>query len=289
MTDISKGIHCKPDAKIGLIHNDLPLVRFGIGSNPMMKRWKLTIEYDGTPFFGWQRQESGTPTVQQTIEQAIQKFCQQDITLHVAGRTDAGVHGRGQVAHFDLDYGDRPLTEYDLLMAINAHLRPLPVAIVKTELVDHDFHARFSAKNKLYTYRIFNRPAPPVLEENRTWHIRRALDVDAMRAGASFLLGQHDFTTFRDSECQAQSPVKTLDRLDIETRAIPTGGQEILFHTEAKSFLHHQVRNMVGTLSYVGDGKWKPQDIKTALEARDRTKGGMTAPASGLYLIRVDY
>ena len=255
-----------------------------------IQRWKITVEYDGRPFAGWQRQESGIPSVQLAIEDAIHKFCQQRITIHVAGRTDAGVHGRGQIAHFDLDYGDRKLTAYDLAKAINAHLRPQPVAILKAEVVDQDFHARFSAINKLYTYRILSRSAHVAIDEGFVWQTWRQFDVDAMREGAQYLLGQHDFTTFRDSECQSKSPVKTLDRLDIESFDYDgQGGIEIRVHVEGRSFLHHQVRNMVGTLSLVGEGKWKPEDIKTALERRDRTKGGPTAPAGGLYLMRVDY
>jgi tRNA pseudouridine38-40 synthase len=257
-----------------------------------MQRWKLTIEYDGTPYAGWQRQESGIPSVQLAVEDAIEGFCQQRLTIHVAGRTDAGVHARGQVAHVDLDYGDRPLTGYDLMMALNAQLKLAghAIAILRADPVADDFHARFSATNKLYCYRILNRAAPPVLESGRAWHVKKPLDVAAMREGARHLLGHHDFTTFRDSECQAKSPMKTLNRLDIETRSLDgCGGVDILFFVEGRSFLHHQVRNMVGTLERVGAGKWTPDDVKTALNAKDRTKGGQTAPAEGLYLMRVDY
>lgn len=255
-----------------------------------IQRWKITVEYDGRPFSGWQRQEAGIPSVQFAVEQAIKKFCQQDITIHVAGRTDAGVHGRGQVAHFDLDYGDRKISGYDLAKAINAHLRPQPVAVLQAEAVDHDFHARFSATNKLYTYRVISRSAHATIDEGFAWQTWRKFDVDAMRKGAQHLRGQHDFTTFRDSECQSKSPVKTLDRLDIESVVYDGfGGTELRFHVEGRSFLHHQVRNMVGTLALVGEGKWQPDDIKVALEKRDRTKGGPTAPADGLYLMRVDY
>lgn len=254
-----------------------------------MQRWKLTIEYKGTDYAGWQRQQD-VPSVQQSIEEAITAFCQQDIRIHAAGRTDAGVHARGQVAHFDLDYGDRTLTGFDLAKAINAHLRPEPVAIVKAEEVVDDFHARFAAKNKLYMYRVLCRRAFPTTEQGLVWHVKHDLDAEAMRAGAQHLLGHHDFTTFRDSQCQAKSPERTLDRLDIEKIAYDDcGGTEIRFYTEARSFLHHQVRNMVGTLALVGRGKWQPDDIKTALESCDRTKGGPTAPADGLYLMRVDY
>lgn len=254
------------------------------------QRWKITIEYDGRPFSGWQRQEEGVPSVQQAIEDALRGFCQQDITIFVAGRTDAGVHGKGQVAHFDLDYGDRELTAFNLAKALNAHLRGVPVSILKAEAVADDFHARFSAINKLYIYRVICRSAPLTFDRGRAWQIWKNLDVEAMRAGAVHLLGHHDFTTFRDSDCQAKSPMKTLDRLDIQTHDYDDmGTEEISFHVEGRSFLHHQVRNMVGTLALVGEGKWQPDDIKTALLACDRTKGGPTAPADGLYLVRVDY
>jgi tRNA pseudouridine38-40 synthase len=253
-------------------------------------RWKLVIEYQGAPFSGWQRQESGIPTVQQAVEDAFRAFCQQDVTLHVAGRTDAGVHARGQVAHADLDYGGRPLTGYDLAKALNAHLRPLPVAVIHAERVGEDFHARFSAINKLYCYRIINRSAPPALDALTATHVRRALDVAAMRDAAMVLIGHHDFTTFRDSACQAKTPFRTLDRLDIESRPYDAhGGVEILIYAEGKSFLHHQVRNMAGALIMVGEGKWTKADLKAALDARDRTRGGPTAPPEGLCLERVDY
>ena len=250
-----------------------------------MTRWKLTIEYDGAPYSGWQHQDHA-PSVQNEIEKAIKAFCQKTIRIHVAGRTDAGVHGRGQVAHFDLDYGERPLTGFDLAKALNAHLRVAkqPIAILNAEIVPDDFHARFSAKNKLYLYRIINRPAPLTLERGKAWQVKRPLDEAKMQEAANLLLGQHDFTTFRDSECQAKSPVKTLDRLEIKRT-----GDVIEFEVEGRSFLHHQVRNMVGTLSHVGEGKWTPSDMSAALAAKDRTKGGITAPPDGLYLMRIDY
>ncbi|QQG37331.1 MAG: tRNA pseudouridine(38-40) synthase TruA [Micavibrio aeruginosavorus] len=255
-----------------------------------MQRWKLTIEYDGRPFKGWQRQEAGVPSVQEAIEAAIYKFCQQSITVYVAGRTDAGVHARGQVAHFDLDYGGRTLTAHDLAKALNAHMRDVPVVILKAEEVESDFHARFMAINKLYIYRLACRAALPTYDRGLVWQVWRKLDVAAMREGAAHLLGHHDFSTFRDSECQAKSPMRTLDRLDLETLPYDgCGGIEIRFHVEGRSFLHHQVRNMVGTLVLVGEGKWQPQDVRRALEACDRTKGGPTAPPEGLYLARIDY
>ncbi len=255
----------------------------------MTTRYKLTIEYKGCNYTGWQRQK-GLPSIQQSLEEAIEKFSGQKITLHVAGRTDAGVHARGQVAHVDMEGFSKPMSEFALLKAINAHTRPEPISIIKVETVTQDFHARFSARNKLYRYRILNRPGFPSVERNLLWHIGKPLDIEAMKEGAKHLIGHHDFTTFRDSECQAKSPVKTLDRLDITTRDYDgCGGHEIIFETEGKSFLHHQVRNMVGTLSLVGLGKWTPKDVLTARNEKDRTKGGPTAPGSGLCLIRVDY
>lgn len=252
-----------------------------------IQRWKLTLEYDGAKFFGWQRQDDVT-TVQGSLEDAVFAFCGQRVTIHVAGRTDAGVHAVGQVCHFDL--ADRNMNGLELAKAINALVRPHRVSVIKADEVPESFHARFDAKNKLYTYRIINRPAPPAIDLGRAWHHRRPLDENKMREAAKHLLGKHDFTTFRDSACQAKSPEKTLDRLDIEVRDYDAhGGREILFHAEARSFLHHQVRNMIGTLMMVGDNKWTPADVKTALEAKDRTKGGPTAPSDGLTLIRVDY
>lgn len=254
-----------------------------------MTRWKLTVEYDGGAFAGWQRQEN-VPSVQQSIEEAITKFCQKEIRLHAAGRTDAGVHAWGQVAHFDLDYGTRPLSGYELAKALNAHLGDAPVTIVTAEETHEEFHARFHATNKLYTYRIVSRSARPSLDRGRVWHVKKPLNVDAMREATKYLIGHHDFTTFRATECQAKTPIRTLDRLDIESSDYDgLGGVEIRLHAEGRSFLHHQVRNMAGTLVMVGDGRWQPADVKTALEAKDRTKGGPTAPPEGLYLVRIDY
>lgn len=248
-----------------------------------MTRWKLIIEYDGRPFSGWQSQDHA-PSVQQAIEEALYKFCQQTLRVHVAGRTDAGVHARGQVAHFDLDYGTRPLAPSDLCKALNALLRPLPIAILEATPVSEDFHARFSAKMKHYQYRILNRSAPPTTEEGLVWHVRRPLNEQAMDLAAKHLLGRHDFSTFRDSQCQAKSPVRSLDRFDVSRR-----DETILFDVEGRSFLHHQVRNMVGTLVLIGKGKWNQDDLCTALESKDRRRGGMTAPAGGLTLVRILY
>lgn len=248
-----------------------------------MTRWKLIIEYHGGPYAGWQAQD-GQPTVQGAIEEAIKKFCQKDIRIHAAGRTDTGVHARGQVAHFDLDYGTRKLTGFDLAKAINAHLKPQPVVILSAEEADPEFHARFMAKNKLYRYRIVNRTAPLGVDQGHAWHIWKNLDDRAMHDAAQVLIGQHDFTTFRDSECQAKTPMRTLDRLDITRQ-----GDDVFMEAEARSFLHHQVRNMIGTLALVGEGKWTKADLKKAFEARDRTKGGITAPPDGLTLVRIDY
>ncbi len=255
-----------------------------------LTRWKLTIEYDGTRFAGWQRQTDGVPSVQQALEEAIYAFCQQNIGVVVAGRTDAGVHARGQVAHFDLDYVKKELAGQDLIKALNAHLRPQPVSVLAAVQAPESFHARFSAIRKLYTYKIISRSAPPALDRDQAWHVPRLLDTRAMQLAARELLGHHDFTTFRDSQCQAKGPEKTLDRLDVEEKTYDgAGGREILIHAEARSFLHHQVRNMAGTLVLVGEGKWTAVDVRTALAARDRTRGGPTAPAGGLYLMRVDY
>lgn len=253
-----------------------------------MQRWKITIEYNGAPYHGWQRQ-ADVPSVQEAIETAIKDFCQQDVIIHVAGRTDAGVHARGQVAHFDLDY-KHPLDGYELMKAINAHLRPQPVSILKAEPVTEDFHARFSAHNKLYMYRIINRPGFLALDQGLAWHIKKPLDSNAMHKAAQVLTGHHDFSTFRDSQCQAKHPMRTLDRLDVYIHETDgCNGQEIRIEAEGQSFLHHMVRNITGTLQLVGEGKWSADDVRAALEAKDRTAGGPTAPPDGLYLMRIDF
>ena len=254
----------------------------------MTTRYKLTIEYKGTGYKGWQRQP-GLPTIQGEIEKAIHAFCGQEAEVVTAGRTDAGVHARGQIAHVDLGAFTKPMDTFAITKAINAHLRPAPITILDTEIVDDDFHARFNAKNKLYVYRIINRQSFLTFDQDLAWHIRRRLDTNAMHEAAQLLLGKHDFTTFRDSECQANTPIRTLDRLDVQAFSTAKGATEILIEAEAKSFLHHMVRNLVGTLTLVGEGKWKPQDILAALHAKDRQAGGPTAPADGLYMVRIDY
>jgi tRNA pseudouridine38-40 synthase len=245
-----------------------------------MPRYKITIEYDGTPFVGWQMQDNG-PSVQALIIAAVAAFTGEKVDVRGAGRTDAGVHALGQVAHFDLQSERDTDTICD---ALNAHLRPHPVAIVAAEKVPPEFDARFSAKRRHYLYRIGNRRADLALDRNRMWRFGRALDAAAMHTAAQGLVGNHDFTTFRAAECQAKSPIKTLDKLDV-TRS----GDEIRVIAEARSFLHHQVRSMVGSLVLVGEGKWRVDDLAKALAARDRSACGPVAPPDGLYLVRVEY
>ena len=245
-----------------------------------MPRYKLLIEYDGTPFSGWQRQENG-PSVQAALEAAIAKFCGEDIVVRGAGRTDAGVHARGQVAHIDLSREWPTDTVRD---ALNAHLRPAPVVVLRAEIVAEDFDSRFSAMKRHYEYAIIDRRPPLGLDRNRAWHVPRRLDHEAMHHAAQVLIGRHDFTTFRAAECQAASPVKTLDRLEV-SRA----GEAVVIRASARSFLHHQVRSITGSLKLVGEGKWSRCDLQSALEARDRAQCGAMAPSCGLYLVRVDY
>jgi tRNA pseudouridine38-40 synthase len=245
-----------------------------------MPRYRLILEYDGGPFAGWQRQENG-PSVQAAIEEAIFKLSAERVTVTGAGRTDAGVHARGQVAHFDLAKEFPPETVRD---ALNAHLRPAPVAVIEAAIADPEFHARFSAIGRHYEYRILNRRAPPALDHGHVWHVMHALDAEAMHGAAQTLIGKHDFTTFRSAMCQAKSPEKTLDRLDVTRH-----GDEIVIYASARSFLHHQVRSMAGTLKLVGEGKWTAKDVARALDARDRSACGPVAPPEGLTLIRVDY
>jgi tRNA pseudouridine38-40 synthase len=245
-----------------------------------MPRYKCTVEYDGTAFAGWQRQ-SGAPSVQQSIEEAIFKFCGEDVRIHTAGRTDAGVHAYALAIHFDLAKDAPP----DKVMgAINFHIQPNKIAILTCEVVSEEFHARYCALKRYYVYKIINRRAPLALEDGRAWFVPTKLDVEKMRAGAAYMLGNHDFTSLRDSECQAKSPIKTLDEIRIEQN-----DEFIEVYVSAKSFLHHMVRNIVGTLKFVGEGKWQPEYVKEIIQARDRAKAGPTAPACGLYFIRVDY
>jgi tRNA pseudouridine38-40 synthase len=245
-----------------------------------MPRYKLIIEYDGTPFLGWQRQADG-PSVQGSIETALESLTGEKLTVHGAGRTDAGVHALAQVAHVDLPKDYKLGTVRD---ALNKYLRPHPIAILAAEHVADSFDARRSAIRRRYVYRIRNRRPDLTVELNHIWRVARPLDTQAMHAAAQTLLGKHDFTTFRSTECQAKSPVKTLDRLDVERIA-----DEVRITASARSFLHNQVRSMVGSLVHVGDGKWKVEDLARALNARDRTACGQVAPPDGLYLVRVDY
>lgn len=254
-----------------------------------LRRWKITIQYDGTDFKGWQKQPD-LPTIQGSIETAIEKFYGQAVEVTTAGRTDAGVHAHGQVAHFDIDNTIRDMDGFHLAKAINAHLMPLPIAVIHVEPVADDFNARFDATKKTYRYRLICRRAPAVMDTRFAWHFKYDLDVEAMRKGAEHLIGHHDFSSFRDAQCQAKTPMRTLDRLDIfETAYDPFGAKEIVFELTAQSFIHHQCRNIVGTLVDVGKGKIKPAAIKTILEAKDRTQAGMTAPACGLSLIGISY
>jgi len=243
-------------------------------------RWRLTIEYDGGPFMGWQRQEHG-PSVQQALEEALFRMTGELAAVHAAGRTDAGVHALAMSAHTEIE---KTVTAHRLREGLNALVRPQPISVLAVEPVADDWHARFSCIGRRYLYRILNRRAPPALERGRVWHIPVPLDLDAMQAGAAFLIGRHDFTTFRSVQCQSDSPVKTLDRLEVSRV-----GEEIHVQAAARSFLHHQVRSMVGCLALVGRGQWKPEDIRQALEARDRAALGLNAPPHGLYFVEAVY
>jgi len=245
-----------------------------------MPRYKLTIEYDGTPFVGWQIQDNG-PSVAGAITDAFAKFAGETPKVSGAGRTDAGVHALGQVAHVDLA---KDIDTDTIRDALNAHLRPNPIAILNVEAVAANFDARFSARARHYLYRIVNRRADLALDRDRAWRTVKPLDATAMHEAAQRLVGHHDFTTFRSTECQAKSPVKTLDRLDVSR-----DGDEIRIETSARSFLHNQVRSMVGSLVQVGEGKWSADDLGKALDAKSRAACGPVAPACGLYLVRVDY
>jgi tRNA pseudouridine38-40 synthase len=248
-----------------------------------MPRYKLTIEYDGTPYRGWQAQE-GLVTVQQAIETAIAEFARHPVKVFAAGRTDAGVHALGQIAHVDLQQewqGWKIAEAMNGLLKLENH----PVAILAVEAVEDDFDARFSATKRHYVYRIINRPANLTVDLGRAWHIKKPLDIDAMNEAAKVLIGHHDFTTFRSTDCQAKNPERTLDQLE----AHRVNHQEIEIHCASRAFLHNQVRSMAGSLKLVGEGRWSRADLKLALEARDRRACGPVAPACGLYLSSVDY
>ncbi len=245
-----------------------------------MTRWRLTIEYDGAPFVGWQRQAFGE-SVQGVLERAIGEMISAKVTVHAAGRTDAGVHALAMEAHVDIA---KPLTEHRLREGLNALVRPAPVSVIEVGRVADDWHARFSCTGRRYLYRILNHRAPPALLRGKVWHIGAPLNLDAMAQGAEKLLGSHDFTTFRSVHCQSASPLKTLDGLSVERV-----GDEFHIHAAARSFLHHQVRSMVGCLAMVGRGQWSPSDIAIALEAKDRTALGLNAPPEGLYFVSASY
>lgn len=245
-----------------------------------MTRFALTLEFDGTPFMGLQRQPNG-PTVQQAIEAAARAITGEDVTFHSAGRTDAGVHALAMRGHVDIA---KPFAAFRLMEALNALLRPNPIAITDCCVMADDWHARFSCTGRSYLYRIVNRRAPLTLDANRAWQVAQPLDAEAMQRTAQALVGHHDFTTFRSTACQSASPVKTLDRLDVERT-----GDEIHIHAAARSFLHHQVRSMVGCLALVGMGRWRQGQIAEALEARDRAALGVNAPPHGLYFVAASY
>lgn len=258
-----------------------------------MPRYRIIVEYNGAAFAGWQKNKA-LPSVQETLEEAIWRFCGERVQVTGAGRTDAGVHALGQLAHFDLVQAQEPFT---IMNALNYHLLAIAktdtpqgvygerqVAVMAAEAAPDDFHARFSAKGRHYRYRILNRRPPPVIDAAFVWHVPEALDISAMQEAAKLLLGHHDFTSFRDTQCQAKSPLKTLDRFDVAAQ-----GEEIHLCLSARSFLHHQVRIMAGSLKWVGSGRWNARHIAQVLEDRDRTKGGPTAPAQGLCLLKVDY
>jgi tRNA pseudouridine38-40 synthase len=243
-------------------------------------RWRLTIEYDGGPFMGWQRQEHG-PSVQQSLEEALERMTGEQAAFIAAGRTDAGVHALAMSAHVDVT---KSLTAHRLREGLNALVRPQPISVLDVEEVADDWHARFSCVGRRYLYRILNRRAPPALDRGRVWHVAVPLEVEAMREGAAMLVGRHDFTTFRSAQCQSESPVKTLDSLDVSRV-----GEEIHIEAAARSFLHHQVRSMVGCLAMVGRRQWRPENMRKALEARERAALGFNAPPQGLYFVRAIY
>ena len=249
-----------------------------------MQRYKLTLEYNGSGFVGWQRQKNGRG-IQEVIEQAIKRFCGESVTVFGSGRTDAGVHAMAQVAHFDI----KKTTNNDTIRdALNHYLEKGTISVLAAEAVSQEFHARFSAKKRLYLYRIVSRRGPTTFDNGRVWWVPRSLDPNVMHEASQILLGKHDFSTFRAAECQADSPVKTLDKIRVDNVLYP-GGLEIQIHVCAKSFLYHQVRNFAGSLKLVGEGRWSINDFKVALEAADRRQGGPTAPPEGLYFVKVIY
>lgn len=245
-----------------------------------MTRFALTIEFDGTPFFGLQRQDNG-PSVQQSLEDAANRVTGEDVRLHSSGRTDTGVHALAMRSHMDIE---KDIAPFRLMEALNAQVRPDPIAVTHCKIVPNDWHARFSCTGRSYVYRIANRRAPLTLERNRLWQVPQELDHEAMDRAAKALVGLHDFTTFRSVHCQSQSPVKTLDRLDVERK-----GEEVRIHAAARSFLHHQVRSMVGCLALVGMGRWREEQVGEALEAKNRQALGLNAPPHGLYFVEATY
>jgi tRNA pseudouridine38-40 synthase len=245
-----------------------------------MTRFALTLEFDGAPFMGLQRQAHG-PSVQQAVEEAVHAVTGESAIMHAAGRTDAGVHALAMRAHVDID---KPIEPFRLMEALNAHLRPDPIAVIACEAVADDWHARFSCIGRAYEYRICNRRAPLTLERGKAWQVRQPLDAAAMHRAAQALVGLHDFTTFRSVHCQAQSALKTLDRLDVRRE-----GDHVIVEAAARSFLHHQVRSMVGTLALVGQGQWREAQVAEALAAKDRAALGLNAPSEGLYFVRAVY
>ena len=247
---------------------------------PSMTRFALTLEFDGGPFMGLQRQDHG-PSVQQSVEEAVLAVTGETVTMHSAGRTDSGVHALAMRSHVEIEKDIEP---FRLMEALNALLRPAPIAVLACEAKPDDWHARFSCTGRAYEYRIANRRAPLTLEKGRAWHVARPVDAEAMHRAAQALVGRHDFTTFRSAHCQAKDPVKTLDRLDVRRE-----GEHVIIEAAARSFLHHQVRSMVGTLALVGQGQWREEQVAEALVARDRAALGLNAPAEGLYFVRAIY
>ena len=246
-----------------------------------MMRYKLVIEYDGSPFVGWQKQENGL-SVQEVIENAILSLSQEQVTVFGAGRTDTGVHAMGQVGHFDIS--KKELDTQTVFNGLNHHLRPYPISILAVDIVSEEFHSRFDAKQRKYLYRIINRNSPLTIEKGRAWHVFKNLDVDQMVECISLIEGKRDFTTFRSAHCQAESPIKTMESVKINST-----NEEVILGFTARSFLHHQVRSLVGSLKLVGEGTWSVEDFRNAVDSKDRSKCGALAPPEGLYLMEVTY